>query len=93
MAFLDFEKAFDRVSWNYRDQVMERVGFPPDKYFGRSVTQGNDQSLLNDRLTRPISQTRGFRQGCALPITILCYRCRAGGALDPLPGEGWGGAT
>ena len=68
MAFLDFEKAFDRVSWSFRDRVMESMGFPAsfiDAIRGLYANSTNSL-LINSSISRAITQSRGVRQGCPL---------------------------
>ena len=70
-VFLDLEKAFDRVSWNYMKKAVERLGVGPD--FCKWI------DILYDPNDAPIRQLRitgqegaefqlqcGTAQGCLL---------------------------
>lgn len=65
VAFLDQEKAFDRVDWSYRDKVLARFGFGP--MFMRVVhTLHKDISasvFVNGFKSRAFPVWRGTRQG------------------------------
>ncbi len=68
ILFCDYEKAFDRVNWEYRDAVLQAFGFGPS--FRSLVTllhvhlQARVQ--LNGHLSLPLAISRGTRQGCPL---------------------------
>jgi hypothetical protein len=77
-VFLDLEKAFDRVSWNYMKKAVARLGFGPD--FCKWI------DILYDPNDAPIRQLRingqegtefelkcGTAQGC--PLSPLLYLC------------------
>jgi exonuclease III len=63
--FLDQEKAFDRVSWTFRDRVLERMGFGTEfrkivQLLHRDV---HGQVLINGFLSPRFAVLRGTRQG------------------------------
>jgi Reverse transcriptase (RNA-dependent DNA polymerase) len=71
--FVDSEKAFDRVEWNYLWNTLNAMDFPPQfiqivqaLYAGASA-----QVRVNGYLTEPFKLTRGVRQGC--PASPLLY--------------------
>ena len=71
MAFLDFEKAFDRVNCQFRDLIMAKMGFPPPSFITAVqglYTNSCNHLLINGSPSRPsyIAQSRGVRQGCPL---------------------------
>ena len=73
IAFLDFEKAFDRVNWVYRDLVMRKVGYPPS-LIGMITSLYHHASVqinVNGQLTERITQGRGVRQGCPMSPFIF----------------------
>ena len=91
MAFLDFEKAFDRVSWEFRDEVMKRMNFPPSFITAISGLYHNSTNslLVNSSITRVIEQTRGVRQGCPLsPFLFALFAEPLGLLLRSLEGPG-----
>ena len=91
MAFLDFEKAFDRVSWEYRDAVMAKMNFPPSFITAIKGLYSNSTNslLVNSSITRAIQQTRGVRQGCPLsPFLFAIFAEPLGLLLRSLEGPG-----
>ena len=73
VAFLDFAKAFDKVSWSYRDEVMDRMGFPPgfiDMVRGL-YAEARVRFNVNGEASDPVSPTRGVRQGCPLSPVLF----------------------
>ena len=65
IVFLDQEKAFDRVSWTFRDRVLERMGFGP-AFRDHVRLLHNDvcgQVLINGFLSPRFQVLRGTRQG------------------------------
>ena len=77
-VFLDLEKAFDRVSWDYMKKAVARLGFGPD--FQKWI------QILYDEDNPPVRQIRvngtegpefelkcGTAQGC--PLSPLLYLC------------------
>ena len=73
IAFLDFEKAFDRVDWWFRTKVLHTLGFPPciihmiQSLYAHAAVQ----LIINGHLSHRIIQTRGVRQGCPLSPFIF----------------------
>jgi exonuclease III len=83
IAFLDFEKAFDRVSWHFRDRVLKKMGFPPGVLTLLSVFYHNApiQLEVNGLLSFVFFATRGSRQGCPLSPSLFCLYAEPLGAL------------
>lgn len=83
IMFVDQEKAFDRVDWDFRDAVLQACGFGP--FFRSLVTllhAGlNSQVIVNGHLSSAFTVRRGTRQGdplspglfALLDETIACY--------------------
>lgn len=87
IAFLDFEKAFDRVSWHFRDRVMAKMGFPEELMCVISAFYHDApiQLEVNGQLSAPFRATRGTRQGCPLsPCLFSLYAEPLGGLLRAL---------
>jgi hypothetical protein len=97
IAFLDFEKAFDRVNWTYRDAVLRRLGVPEAML--RVITAfyagATSQLELNGVAGPWFHPTRGVRQGCPLsPLLFALFAEPLGALLDDLGnGRDGGGAT
>jgi exonuclease III len=73
LLYIDFEKAFDTVSWEFMYMVLERMNF--GQYF-RSCVQtmyNNIYSCVmnNGHLSTFFSPTRGIRQGCPISANIF----------------------
>jgi len=72
-VFIDSEKAFDRVEWEFMWKVMERMEIPPQ--FVRLIKSiylgATAQVRVNGHLTSTFPLTRGVRQGC--PASPLLY--------------------
>lgn len=83
IAFLDFEKAFDRVSWHFRDRVLRQMGFPEQLLRTISVFYHDApiQLELNGVLSVAFRATRGSRQGCPLSPPMFCLYAEPLGAL------------
>ncbi|GKV35106.1 hypothetical protein SLEP1_g43419 [Rubroshorea leprosula] len=71
---LDFEKAFDKVSWSYLNYMLKRMGFG-DKWANwimKCLSASTVSFLINGSATRQISISRGLCQGDPLsPFLFL----------------------
>ena len=76
--FLDMEKAYDRCSWSYLRESLDRLGFGPDfiKYIQLFYNEANPpkrQISINGHLGAPFALQSGVAQGCPLsPLLFLC---------------------
>ena len=76
IAFIDIEKAYDRVDREILWKVLEKVGFSrkivniiKSMYVNTEATY-----ILGDIETKPVCSMRGVRQGCAMsPILFALY--------------------
>ena len=70
---LDWEKAFDRVNWDFLIKILKKMGFPENIIKWVLVLHNNIQSvcMVNGNLTKPFNIKRGVRQGC--PMSMLFY--------------------
>ena len=68
LLLLDFEKAYDRVSWTFLQQAMERMGF--EATWIRQVMSLNLTAsatiIVNGEQSQPFKLQRSVRQGCPL---------------------------
>ena len=70
---LDWEKAFDRVDWNFLIKIMKKMGFTNFiiKWLTNLYTNITSSCLINGYLTKEFKIERGVRQGC--PMSMLLY--------------------
>ena len=70
---LDWNKAFDRVDWDFLIKIMKKIGFSNKIINWLAVLYSNIESLclINGFLTEPFDVERGVRQGC--PLSMLLY--------------------
>ena len=74
VLFLDFEKAYDRVDWNFMEGTLLKMGFPNNWIRGVSALYRNAHSsvLFAGDIGRRFSISRSVRQGCPLaPFLFL----------------------
>ncbi len=73
LLFLDFEKAFDSLSWNFIHKCLYKMGFGQD--FRRWIEIIFNQPVaflkINGFLSEAVQIERGIRQGC--PISALIF--------------------
>ncbi|GKV31769.1 hypothetical protein SLEP1_g40435 [Rubroshorea leprosula] len=62
---LDFEKAYDKVCWEFLDYMMLRMGFDPKwrRWINECLKSVEVSVLLNGSTTRQVKMNRGLRQG------------------------------
>ena len=67
-VFLDFEKAFDSIEWNYLQKCLETFNFGPQLRQWINVMYSDISSCIlnNCFATRQFNLERGVRQGCPL---------------------------
>lgn len=68
MLLLDFEKAYDRVSWSFLKQTMGRMGFE-DTWIQRVMALNRNASatiIINGEQSEAFNLQRSVRQGCPL---------------------------
>ena len=74
MLLLDFEKAYDRVSWTFLRQTMEAMGFH-DTWIKQVMSLNLNASaaiIVNGEQSKTFKLQRSVRQGCPLaPYLIL----------------------
>ncbi len=71
--FLDFEKAFDSLEWEFMFKTLDRLNFGPifKKWIRILYVEPTALIKINGWLTGEITLTRGIRQGC--PISALLF--------------------
>ena len=73
LLFLDFEKAFDSVEWNFLFQTLKKINFGDKfiKWMNILYTKPMFQIKNNGWISKTCHMTRGIRQGC--PISAILY--------------------
>ena len=73
VIFLDFEKAFDSLEWNFMFEALQRFNFGNDfiKWVKTMYKNPNAMVKNNGWLSSSFHLTRGIRQGC--PISALLF--------------------
>ena len=73
LLFLDFEKAFDSIEWNFLFKTLEKFNFGENFLRWMKILYTNPIFRLknNGWISRTCNMTRGIRQGC--PISALLY--------------------
>ena len=73
LLFLDFEKAFDSVEWNFIYQVLEKFGFGENYIRWIQILYKNPEFMIknNGWISATCKMSRGIRQGC--PISALLF--------------------
>ena len=70
---LDWEKAFDKVDWNFLIKIMKKLGFPDfiTKWLMILYTDITSSCMVNGFITKEFNIERGVRQGC--PMSMITY--------------------
>ena len=73
MVNLDWEKAFDRVDWEFLKKIMTKLGFPKliINWLMILYTNITSSCIINGNITKEFNIERGVRQGC--PLSMLVY--------------------
>ncbi|XP_059076993.1 uncharacterized protein LOC131876187 [Cryptomeria japonica] len=73
MFLLDFEKAYDRVEWDFIIMMLEAFGFPSEFYTYVKVLlqDASTQIDVNGSLSSSIMLSRSIRQGCPLAPALF----------------------
>ena len=76
LLFLDFQKAFDSLDWNFIDACLNKFGFHKDfiRWFKTLYKNPVTYIKVNNFLSKGVSINRGIKQGCPLSalIFIIC---------------------
>ena len=79
MFLLDFEKAYDRIEWNFIIMMLDAFGFPP--FFCIVVKMllkdAYAQVDVNGSLSAPFPLGRSIRQGCPLAPALFVISSEA----------------
>jgi len=70
---LDFEKAYDRLEWNFLFKVLEKFNFGANFIKWIKILYSDPQIMIknNGFLSKSLSISRGIRQGC--PVSSLLF--------------------
>ena len=73
LLFLDFEKAFDAVEWNFLFKTLEKFNFGKNfiKWIRILYTNPIFRTKNNGWISKTVKMGRGIRQGC--PVSALLY--------------------
>ena len=71
--FLDFQKAFDRVNWDYMFRLLERMGFGTEfvQWIKLLYTDPQAHLIINQNIQPALFPTRGVKQGD--PLSALLF--------------------
>lgn len=74
---VDFEKAYDSISWNFLDLVLQKMGFGSRWrcWIKACITTASMSVLVNGSPTKEFLMNRGLRQGC--PLSPLLFNLTA----------------
>ena len=79
MFLLDFEKAYDRVEWNFINMMLDAFGFP--SFFCDIVKMllkyAYARVNVNGSLSDPFPLVRSIRQGCPLAPALFVIASKA----------------
>ena len=73
LVFLNFQKAFDTIEWNYLEKALALFNFGPKflQWFKTIYSNISSCVLINGLTSHFFSLTRGVRQGC--PLSRLLF--------------------
>lgn len=72
LFFLDAEKAFERVHWEYLKALLHKSGFQDGILSAIMALYTNPSALVYKMLSMPFQDTNGTRQGC--PPSPLIFK-------------------
>ncbi len=90
LLFLDYEKAFDSLEWNFMFSVLEKFNFGQNFIKWVKILYTNTLASIknNGWLSKTISLGRGVRQGCplscllfVLSVEVLATKLRSNGEI------------
>jgi hypothetical protein len=92
LVLLDFEKAFDTLSWPFIHYTLEQFGFGPNfiRWIDILYTDIESSVINNGHISSSFKLARGIRQGCPISafIFILCAEMLANKMRDDQKIEG-----
>lgn len=90
MAFIDFEKAFDRVDRNILWKIMKERGYPQQliKTIRCFYQETNIAKKSNFKLSQKMYVNQGVRQGCSLSPTLFNIQ-----GVPEFEGQNWRDCT
>ena len=73
MFLLDFEKAYDRIEWDFILSILQAFGFPDEfvRYIQVLLKDSSARIEINGFLSNPIPLSRSIRQGCPLAPALF----------------------
>lgn len=72
LAFVDFEKAFDRVNRNKLWEIMTRKGYPLHLIESIKCLYKNSRVMIKEQIvSEPFQTNQGLKQGCSLSPTLF----------------------
>ena len=79
VMLLDFEKAYDRISWEFLKVVMDALGFEQQWILGLAAfyRDASSQVLMAGSLEKSFKMTRLVRQGCPLAPYLFIIAAKA----------------
>ena len=75
LLFLDFQKAFDSVNWNFLFKTLEKFNFGPQFLKWLKILYKNPIFRIknNGWISKTCSMKRGIRQGCPISAIIFLF--------------------
>ena len=93
---VDFEKAYDKINWDFVFDILRMKGFP-EKFIGwvrKSVEIGKVAVMVNDKIGHFFATKKGLRQGDPFSpilfniavdlVSVLVERAQENGLIKPL---------